>query len=305
MVWKTFQRVGRFVKHRQVGLITTSATVVVGLVLYEKLKEQKLAHAEDRHSSWGKWQGAWDWNDHTLSNPKSGIKWDENWDKRDPKSLVKPSKNTEEKKKEYEEEVKKHTPKANRHLILIRHGQYVDTATTDMERILTALGRQQAEVTGERLRALDLDFTRMVSSTMARAVETADIIHKHLPALTLDRDEILREGAPIQPEPRHSSWRPEKYQYFQDGARIESAFRRYFHRADPEQKGDSVEIIVCHANVIRYFVCRAMQFPPEAWLRISLAHTGLTHVVIRPSGRVVLKSLGNSGHLPPTKVTYA
>ena len=45
-------------------------------------------------------------------------------------------------------------------------------------------------------------------------------------------------------------------QFFQDGARIESAFRKYFHRADPDQKGDSVEIIVCHANVIRYFVCR-------------------------------------------------
>lgn len=45
-------------------------------------------------------------------------------------------------------------------------------------------------------------------------------------------------------------------QYFQDGARIEAAFRKYFHRAGPEQKDDSVEILVCHANVIRYSVCR-------------------------------------------------
>lgn len=45
-------------------------------------------------------------------------------------------------------------------------------------------------------------------------------------------------------------------QFYQDDARIESAFRKYFHRADPEQKGDSVEVIICHANVIRYFVCR-------------------------------------------------
>ena len=47
-------------------------------------------------------------------------------------------------------------------------------------------------------------------------------------------------------------------QYFQDGARIEAAFRKYFHRADPTQKADSVEVIVCHANVIRYFVCRSV-----------------------------------------------
>ena len=45
-------------------------------------------------------------------------------------------------------------------------------------------------------------------------------------------------------------------QFFQDGPRIEAAFRKHIHRADTDQVGDSVEIYVCHANVIRYFVCR-------------------------------------------------
>ena len=45
-------------------------------------------------------------------------------------------------------------------------------------------------------------------------------------------------------------------EFFQDGARIEAAFRHFFHRASPDQKEDSTEVIVCHANVIRYFVCR-------------------------------------------------
>lgn len=45
-------------------------------------------------------------------------------------------------------------------------------------------------------------------------------------------------------------------QFFQDGPRIEAAFRKHLHRADVDQVGDSVEIYVCHANVIRYFVCR-------------------------------------------------
>ena len=48
-----------------------------------------------------------------------------------------------------------------------------------------------------------------------------------------------------------------------DGRRIEAAFRKYFHRAEPEQEKDSYEVIVCHANVIRYFLCRALQLPPE------------------------------------------
>ena len=47
-------------------------------------------------------------------------------------------------------------------------------------------------------------------------------------------------------------------QVFQDGARIEAAFRKYIHRADPDQLEDSYEIIVCHANVIRYFICRSV-----------------------------------------------
>ena len=45
-------------------------------------------------------------------------------------------------------------------------------------------------------------------------------------------------------------------EFFRDGARIEAAFRKYFHRAPPTQKEDTIEILVCHANVIRYFVCR-------------------------------------------------
>ena len=31
----------------------------------------------------------------------------------------------------------------------------------------------------------------------------------------------------------------------------------------------------------RYFVCRALQFPPEAWLRISLKHASITWITIR------------------------
>ena len=92
-------------------------------------------------------------------------------------------------------------------------------------------------------------------------------------------------------------------QYFEDGARIEAAFRRYFRRADPEQEKDSYEILVCHANVIRYFVCRALQFPPEAWLRFSLHNCSLTWIAIWPSGRVTVYTVGDIGHMPPPKMT--
>lgn len=89
----------------------------------------------------------------------------------------------------------------------------------------------------------------------------------------------------------------------EEGARIEAAFRRYFYRASPEQVEDSYEVLVCHGNVIRYFVCRALQFPPEGWLRMSVAHCSLTWMSIRPDGRVILRSLGDTGHMLPENVS--
>jgi len=53
--------------------------------------------------------------------------------------------------------------------------------------------------------------------------------------------------------------------------------------------------------IMTYF--RALQFPPEAWLRMSLHNSSLTWIAIRPSGRVVLRALGDCGHIPPDKLT--
>ncbi|XP_011947519.1 PREDICTED: serine/threonine-protein phosphatase PGAM5, mitochondrial isoform X3 [Cercocebus atys] len=115
--------------------------------------------------------------------------------------------------------------------------------------------------------------------------------------------DLLREGAPIEPDPPVSHWKPEAVQYYEDGARIEAAFRNYIHRADARQEEDSYEIFICHANVIRYIVCRALQFPPEGWLRLSLNNGSITHLVIRPNGRVALRTLGDTGFMPPDKIT--
>eukprot|EP00116_Pleurobrachia_bachei_P012719 sb/3472981/ len=116
--------------------------------------------------------------------------------------------------------------------------------------------------------------------------------------------DILVEGAPCQPVPEPEYWKPEPWEFNQDGARIEAAFKKYVHRAHPSQKEDSHEVIVCHGNVIRYIVCRALQFDPEGWLRMSLANCSVTHITIRPNGNVGLRGLGEKGHLTPDKMTY-
>ncbi|XP_014303703.1 serine/threonine-protein phosphatase PGAM5, mitochondrial isoform X2 [Myotis lucifugus] len=192
--------------------------------------------------------------------------------------------------------------KATRHIFLIRHSQYHTDAPREKDRTLTPLGREQAELTGLRLASLGLKFNKIVHSSMTRAVETTDIISKHLPGVSTVSTDLLREGAPIEPDPPVSHWKPEAV-YYEDGARIEAAFRNYIHRADVKQQEDSYEIFICHANVIRYIVCRALQFPPEGWLRLSLNNGSITHLVVRPDGCVALRALGDTGFMPPDKIS--
>ncbi|CAH3198449.1 unnamed protein product [Porites evermanni] len=240
--------------------------------------------------------------DRLLFEPSS-VQWDSNWDLRET-GTKKPRKKDSgivENDVEGSKEIK---PTGIRHLVFIRHGQYYDSAKKDEDKRLTELGRIQANQTGQRLQSLNIKYTKLVCSTLIRATETADIIAQQLPNVPRETCDLLREGAPIVPEPPSSSnWRPAKREFFQDGPRIEAAFRRHLHRADPDQVGDSVEIYVCHANVIRYFVCRVLQFPPEGWLRMSIGHCGITWVTIRPNGRVSLKCMGDTGHITPENLS--
>ncbi|KAM6930751.1 serine/threonine-protein phosphatase PGAM5, mitochondrial isoform 2-T2 [Xenentodon cancila] len=256
----------------------------------------------------GRWSGfgvvqaakpAWTPGSHTAA--PTGPDWDFNWDKRDP-SVLSNGKKKESVTEDPSSEQDNSKPKATRNILLIRHSQYNLSGNSDKERILTPLGREQAELTGHRLASLGLKYDVLIHSSMARATETAHIISKHLPGVELVSCDLLREGAPIEPVPPVTHWKPDAV-YHEDGARIEAAFRRYIHRADPKQKEDSYEIIVCHANVIRYFVCRALQFPPEGWLRMGLNNGSITWLTIRPSGRVALRTLGDAGFMPPDKLT--
>ncbi|XP_078410638.1 serine/threonine-protein phosphatase PGAM5, mitochondrial isoform X2 [Cetorhinus maximus] len=242
------------------------------------------------------------WSPSVGLEQRAAASWDANWDKREPISLIKPNKKNKEDSDDLSTQLENYKVKATRHIFLIRHSQYNLSASTDKERILTSLGREQAELTGQRLASLGLNYDILIHSSMTRAKETAAIISKYLPDLEMMSCDLLREGAPIEPVPPVSHWKPEAM-YHEDGARIEAAFRRYIHRADLKQENDSYEIIVCHANVIRYFVCRALQFPPEGWLRMCLNNGSITWLTIRPNGRVALRTLGDTGFMPPDKLT--
>lgn len=87
---------------------------------------------------------------------------------------------------------------------------YSAFSETDAKRILTEMGRKQADFTGSRLKSLNIDYTKMIRSTMSRAQETGKIISQSLPELPVELCSLLEEGAPIPPEPPIGHWRPEK-----------------------------------------------------------------------------------------------
>ncbi|XP_034105343.1 serine/threonine-protein phosphatase Pgam5, mitochondrial [Drosophila albomicans] len=228
--------------------------------------------------------------DHEPQELVSKGQWCHNWDSREHQASNVGAKNPE--------------PVALRHIVLVRHGEY--TSTTDGNH-LTDLGRLQAHRAGQRLLEMGIAWDHVVASTMTRAQETAMIILKQInfDPLKLKRCELLPEGTPCAADPpqNRTSSQVEKATR-RDGPRIEAAFRRYFFRASPEQKEDSYLLIIGHANVIRYLVCRALQFPPDAWTRFSLNHGSITWLTIWPTGYVTVRCLGDAGYMPVNELTH-
>lgn len=220
-------------------------------------------------------------------------------------------------------EINSHGKRGQRRtFILVRHGQYVSNSKVDEERILTDLGKKQASETATRLSTLLASkqlppLRRIVYSTMTRATETHDIILSGLldnandsvkPGIVLPEKseacDLIREGAVCRPVP--DTWmHPTDEEYIEDGLRVEKAFKKYFHRGEQGEKNDDESVLmVCHGNVIRYLVMRALQLPPEAWLRTSVANASVTVISIGPTGLVSLRCMGETGHFPPDLITY-
>jgi serine/threonine-protein phosphatase PGAM5 len=190
-----------------------------------------------------------------------------------------------------------------RTVYLVRHGEYdhADTRDPDVGRGLVALGRQQARLLAARLDAAPVRFTSIQASTMTRARETAEIVaarFEELP-LTLHRD--LRECTP-------TTRRADIMAELEPGeaaaceANLAAAWSRIFVPAPGP--GDAHDIVVCHGNVIRWFVCRVLQVDPAAWLGMSIANASLTVVQIRADGSTKLLAFADAGHIPWEMTTY-
>lgn len=195
------------------------------------------------------------------------------------------------------------TAAGTRTVYLVRHGEYHEGDPRDptIGRGLNERGREQSRLTGERFAHMEAHVDRVRSSTMTRARETAEIIGKLVGGLT---PEVSADLAECTPPTRRADVmaRYRAGEVDSCARRLDRAWKEIFR---PTSGRDSVEVVVCHGNVIRYFACRAMGANPDDWLGMATANCAVTAIQIRPDGISRLLSYGDVGHLPADLQNYA
>ena len=193
--------------------------------------------------------------------------------------------------------------KGTRTIYLIRHGHYDEADERDefTGKELTPLGITQARLVAARLEAMPVDFTSLISSTMTRARQTAMIINQEFPELELKQNALLSECTP-------PTWRKDimaktdSVEAIDCVENIEKAFQEFFVPSPDEN--DRNDILVCHGNVIRYFVTKVLKVDSLSWLQMSITNCSLTIVRITPDGSMKLDAFSDYGHIPENLRTF-
>lgn len=185
---------------------------------------------------------------------------------------------------------------AARDIVLVRHGNYVDARNVDDDPVgpgLSPLGVAQARLVADRLAASHFDAMRV--SPMQRARDTAAIIGQEFPGRRFD---VVPDLAECTPPTRRTEITAGETPASLSAckARLDRVFATYFRPADGREQTD---LIVCHGNVIRYLVTRALGVDTTAWLEMSVGHASITRIRVESDGRFKVISVGDVGHLPP------
>jgi serine/threonine-protein phosphatase PGAM5 len=182
-------------------------------------------------------------------------------------------------------------------VLLLRHGQYKNKP----EEKLTKLGRRQAELSGLRLK--DFKINRIIHSTMPRALETAMIVKEKMKyRKAFESTDLLRECVPGFPLDLRQKYGYVDEQKLEDSIRIlDQAYEKYFEFSAKK----TTELLVCHGNVIRYLLCRALRIDTIKWMDFDIRQCGLTMIQLDSKlRRVTVIAHNDAGHIPFRQQTF-
>ena len=188
-------------------------------------------------------------------------------------------------------------------IVLVRHGNYVDDPSVD-ENIgphLSPIGVAQAHLAANALDALPR-FDGLYASPMQRARETAAVIGADdFP----DRKfEVVDDMAECTPPTSYAEVAKQEKPADMAAckAKLDRVYARFFTPATDHDRSD---LLVCHGNVIRYLVTRALGVDSKAWLSMSVGNASITTIRIDAKGRMRVIAVGDVGHIPPKLRTSA
>lgn len=185
---------------------------------------------------------------------------------------------------------------AARTLVLVRHGNYVPDPAADKKLGpgLSPIGVAQAHMAGARLAGFPGGFDALYASPMQRARDTAAAIGQDFPGRSFTIVDGLEECTP----PTRRKEVMDKEDPADMAAckkQLDTVFDTFFK---PAQGKPRTEMMVCHGNVIRYLVTRALGVDTLSWLEMSPGHASITRIRVEADGRFKVLSVGDVGHIP-------
>lgn len=182
-------------------------------------------------------------------------------------------------------------------LILLRHGQYQKEPSEQ----LTPLGRKQAVLAGKRLK--NMKFDKIHFSTLPRARATAEIVQKTMGhKKKLHGSDFLHECVPGFPKKLRKKYgHTDEKKLLRHKRQADRAYRDIFTFS----KVNRSELVVCHGNIIRYFLCKALGVDTDAWRRLDIQQCGITVIQLNSKKRSIsIISHNDVGHIPFKMQTF-
>jgi serine/threonine-protein phosphatase PGAM5 len=188
-----------------------------------------------------------------------------------------------------------------RTIVVVRHGNYIPDANDSSPGPgLSPLGVAQAKLAAARLAGMPGAFDAIYASPMTRAQETAKVIAAEL-GMKIETLPDLEECTPATRR-KEVTEREKPEEMAACAAKLDALFaKRFVPAAGSERR----ELMVCHGNVTRYLVTRALGVDTTSWLEMSIGHASLTEIRVEPDGRFKVISVGDTGHIPPNLLTGA
>lgn len=197
----------------------------------------------------------------------------------------------------------KEAPKpAAKTIVLVRHGHYVSDANDSSPGPgLSPFGVAQAQLAAARLAAVPGGFDAIIASPMTRAQDTAKVIAAAMPRVPFTTEPRLAECTPASRR-KEILEREKPEEMAACAAQLDALFAERFVPASGSPRR---EMLVCHGNVTRYLVTRALGVDTTAWLEMSFGHASITQILVEPDGRFKVIAGGDIGHIPPNLQTGA